>query len=84
MIDAAHRESSHWGHRVMVLAITALLAGTALLWAWNTLAVELFGRSEVGFKHVAALLAALTAVPAYAIALLRMLTRVPSRPDRTR
>ncbi|HEY7607805.1 MAG TPA: hypothetical protein VIF14_01125 [Alphaproteobacteria bacterium] len=46
----------------LAIAGIALLAGAAMTWAWNTLAVDLADAPRVQFKHALAFEAALAAI----------------------
>jgi hypothetical protein len=66
MIDHATPHPRRWGHAALIVLATLLVGGVMLLWAWNTLAVDLFQAPEIRFKHVLAFefaIAALTALP---------------------
>lgn len=55
-----------WGRVPFIVLLSAIGGGVLLLWAWNTIAVELFQAPSIRFKHVLAFqagLAALTMVP---------------------
>ncbi|MBM3510432.1 MAG: hypothetical protein FJX61_09910 [Alphaproteobacteria bacterium] len=55
-----------WGHIVLIATLVVLLGSVALLWGWNTAAVDLFQAPTIKFKHALAFeaaLAALVAVP---------------------
>ena len=60
-----------WGHAALIVALTVLLGGVALLWAWNTLAVDLFQAPAAQFKHALALQAAIAAIVALPLILAR-------------
>jgi hypothetical protein len=47
---------------VLRITATALLAGAAMTWAWNTLAVDLAHAPPVQFRHALAFEAALAAI----------------------
>lgn len=50
MSDPHHLHRRHG--RNLVLSIAFLLIGSiVVLWAWNTLAVDLFGQPEMKFRH---------------------------------
>ncbi|MSO89253.1 MAG: hypothetical protein EXQ89_04695 [Rhodospirillaceae bacterium] len=60
------------GRVAFIALLSAIGGGMLLLWAWNTIAVELFQAPNIRFKHVLAFqmgLAALTMVP---LAILRL------------
>jgi len=48
------RTSRRFGHRVLLYGGAAGLWAILLLWAWNTLAVELFAAPPMGFRHAVA------------------------------
>lgn len=51
-IDHSHKKHG----KTLALAIAALLGGgIALLWGWNTFAVEILSQQEMRFKHALAL-----------------------------
>lgn len=57
-----HAERDHRtrrGHRLTAVAAAAIIGGVLMLWAWNTLAVDLFALPEARFRHVLALEAGL-------------------------
>lgn len=43
------------GHRAFMLVIALLFASIAILWGWNTLAVDLFQAPAAKYKHALAL-----------------------------
>ena len=52
------------GHgRTFVISLIAIVfAGIAILWSWNTLAVDLFGLAEMEFRHAVAMVLSLIAI----------------------
>lgn len=60
---------------VLGIAAIALLAGAAITWAWNTLAVDLAQAPRIQFKHALAFEAALAAIAWLAAASARLASR---------
>jgi hypothetical protein len=51
-IDHSHRKHG----KTLVLAMAVLFGGSiALLWGWNTFAVEVLSQQEIEFRHALAL-----------------------------
>jgi hypothetical protein len=59
----------------LVVALAGALGGVLMLWAWNTVAAELFGAPEIRFKHALALQAGVAGLAALPLALFRKLGR---------
>ena len=79
MTDRKQKRPHRWGHATLIILATVLVAGIAMLWAWNTLAVDLFQAPAIGFKHVLAFqfaIAALTALPLVVLGQFRRVARV--------
>ena len=73
MTDRPHESHRRWGHAALKIALTVLVAGACMLWAWNAIAIELFGAPAIGFKHVVALQAAIAGVVALPFVVARAL-----------
>jgi len=76
MTTAEHRPHRRLGHRLLLASGTVLLSAILLLWAWNTLAVELFAAPRMGFRHAIAA-EILLATPLLALAALLARRRPP-------
>lgn len=63
------------GHAILMAALFFLVSGALLLWAWNTIAIELLQAPAIRFKHVLALQAAVTALAALPVLVARYLLR---------
>ncbi len=61
------------GHAALVITLGFLVAGAFVLWAWNSIAIELFGAPAIGFKHVVALQAAIAGLIALPLIVVRTL-----------
>lgn len=75
MTDGLQQTHRRWGHAALAITLTVLMAGAFLLWAWNSIAIELFGAPAIGFKHVIALQAAITGLVAFPLVVARALRR---------
>lgn len=75
MTDRLQRPYRRWGHAALVIVITVFIAGACMLWAWNSIAIELFGAPPIGFKHVVAFQVAIAALTALPLVLARQLRR---------
>ena len=75
MSDASIARPRHWGHAAVVVALTILLGGVLMLWAWNTIAVDLFQAPVAEFRHALAFEAAIAALAALPLVLLRRRAR---------
>ncbi|RME65174.1 MAG: hypothetical protein D6782_06760 [Alphaproteobacteria bacterium] len=75
MPDRSATHHRRWGHAALTLALAILLGGVMLLWAWNSLAVDLLGAPQARFKHALALEAGLVALTALPMLLWRALGR---------
>lgn len=74
MTDRKENRPHRWGHATVMILLAVLLSGALMLWAWNTIAVELFQAPVIRFKHVLAFqasIAALTALPVFVTRCLR-------------
>ena len=74
MTDGHQGSYRRWGHAALMIALTVFVAGAFMLWAWNTIAIELFNAPAIGFKHIVAFqgaTAALTALPLVVMRVLR-------------
>lgn len=67
-----------WGHSALVTLLAVVGGGVLLLWAWNTLAVDLFGLPAARFKHALALEAGIAALTLLPLGLARALRRGPA------
>jgi hypothetical protein len=47
-------ENKGHGRTIVMSLIAIVLGGVAILWSWNTLAVDLFGLPEMTFRHAVA------------------------------
>lgn len=66
---------------ILLAALAALAAGgVALLWAWNTVAVELFAAPAIGFRHAFAAELAVAILAAIAATAARLGHRRPEVP----
>lgn len=75
MISRLQGPYRRWGHPTLVIVLTVFIAGACLLWAWNAIAIELFGAPAIGFKHVVAFQAAIAALTALPLVVARALRR---------
>jgi len=71
MSETSNARPRRWGHTAAVVALTILLGGVLMLWAWNTIAVDLFQAPEAKFRHALAFEAAIAALLALPLVLLR-------------
>ena len=71
MSDANIANPRRWGRAAAVAALAILLGGLLMLWAWNTIAVDLFQAPAAKFWHALALEAAIAALVALPYLLLR-------------
>ena len=71
MSDLIHARPRRWGKAALIVALSVVLGGVAMLWAWNTLAVDLFQAPAAQFKHALALQAAIAAIVALPLILAR-------------
>jgi hypothetical protein len=75
MIDRTTEHPRRWGHAALIVLATLLVAGVMMMWAWNTLAVDLFQAPDIRFKHVLAFEFAIVALTALPFVTLRQLRR---------
>lgn len=79
MTDRKEKRPHRWGHATVMILLAVLLSGALMLWAWNTIAVELFQAPAIRFKHALAFQAAIAALTALPVVVARCLRR-----DRTK
>jgi hypothetical protein len=66
----------HRGHDALIALLAVLASAVLVLWAWNTIAVELFQAAKIGFKHALAFEAAIvSAIVAPVLIARRLLSR---------
>ena len=73
MLDQKEGGLRRWSHIMTIVLLTVLVSGALMLWAWNTIAVELFQAPEIRFKHVLAFQAAVAALTALPLVVARRL-----------
>jgi hypothetical protein len=44
-------ENKGHGRTIVMPLIAIVFGGIAILWSWNTVAVDLFGQQEMAFRH---------------------------------
>jgi len=54
-------ESKGHGRTIVMSLIAVLCGGVAILWSWNTVAVDMFAHPEMEFRHAFAVEVALIA-----------------------
>jgi hypothetical protein len=47
-------ENKGHGRTIVMFLIAIIFGGIAILWSWNTVAVDLFGQPEMAFRHAIA------------------------------
>ncbi|MFY0681176.1 MAG: hypothetical protein JXR13_11420 [Thalassovita sp.] len=55
-------ENKGHGRTIMKSLLVIIVGGVAILWSWNTLAVDLFGLPEMAFRHALASVLLLVAI----------------------
>jgi len=77
MTDLNPSPRRHWGHAILLVLLTMMAGGVLVLWAWNSIAADLFQAPEARFKHAIALQAAIAALTALPLTIVRQLRRRP-------